>query len=62
MGEDAYTCIIYLSIRHSEVKELARKWSQKLQEQFPEKECQSTDIDRSFLKRCTEQDEEGADD
>ena len=62
MGEDAYT-LQHLSVNPSFRGEgIGKAMVEKIQEQFPDKECQSTDITDAFLKKCTSKDEGGADD
>lgn len=61
MGDEIYT-LHDLSVNPSFRGEgIGKAMVAKLQEQFPEKECRSTESTDSFLKRCTSR-EEGADD
>lgn len=61
VGTDAYT-LHHLSVNPSFRGEgIGGTMVARLQEQFPDKECKSTEFTDGFLKRCTSR-EEGADD
>ena len=61
MGEDAFI-LQHLSVNPSFRGEgIGKEMVQKIQDHFPDKKCQSTDITDAFLKKCTKKDEGGAD-
>src|SRR6185312_2675077 len=57
VGEDIYT-LHHLSVNPSFRGEgIGKAMVERLQGQFPDKECRSTELTDSFLKRCTSKEE-----
>lgn len=62
LAEDVYT-LQHLSVNPSFRGEgIGKEMVQAIHDQYPDKECQSTDVTDTFLKRCQVNEEGGADD